>query len=202
MGCNNTIECKDRPTAASGLPPRDADRKKSIAERPLCRNCESRSRSMAMVCIVRYVTSPISTLENCEHPAPDAVGDSSNWLDVKRAEHSGGWRGFRPSRGGRRPDLFCVRATEGSRGCLIVGTILFTLRADRKTSARGVLGAVGTVSQFTRGEAVSENEVEYTEVLERHNAILGALAQPGSQVVLVTTGYSGRLSHRGLTKRN
>jgi hypothetical protein len=36
-----------------------------------------------------------------------------------------------------------------------------------------------------------EDETEYAEVLERHNAILRALAQPASQVVLVTTGYSG-----------
>ena len=35
-----------------------------------------------------------------------------------------------------------------------------------------------------------ENESEYVHVLERHNAILGAVARPGSQVVLVTTGYS------------
>lgn len=37
----------------------------------------------------------------------------------------------------------------------------------------------------------SEDEAEYAEVLTRHNAILGELAHPGSQVVLVTTGYSG-----------
>jgi hypothetical protein len=36
-----------------------------------------------------------------------------------------------------------------------------------------------------------EDEAEYAEVLARHNAILGELARPGSQVVLVTTGYSG-----------
>lgn len=35
-----------------------------------------------------------------------------------------------------------------------------------------------------------EDETEYAEVLARHNAILGELAHPGTQVVLVTTGYS------------
>jgi hypothetical protein len=35
-----------------------------------------------------------------------------------------------------------------------------------------------------------EDEAEYAEVLARHNAILGELARSGSQVVLVTTGYS------------
>jgi hypothetical protein len=36
-----------------------------------------------------------------------------------------------------------------------------------------------------------EDETEYVEMLARHNAILGELARPGAQVVLVTTGYSG-----------
>ncbi len=35
-----------------------------------------------------------------------------------------------------------------------------------------------------------EGEAEYSTVLERHNAILGALARPGQTVVLLTTGYS------------
>ncbi len=35
-----------------------------------------------------------------------------------------------------------------------------------------------------------EDETDYVEVLARHNAILGELAHPGTQVVLVTTGYS------------
>jgi hypothetical protein len=35
-----------------------------------------------------------------------------------------------------------------------------------------------------------DNEAEYTEILARHNTVLGELACPGTQVVLVTTGYS------------
>lgn len=35
-----------------------------------------------------------------------------------------------------------------------------------------------------------EGDAEYAEALARHNAILGELARPGAQVVLVTTGYS------------
>lgn len=35
-----------------------------------------------------------------------------------------------------------------------------------------------------------EDESEYAEVLRRHNTILGELARPGEQVVLLTTGYS------------
>jgi hypothetical protein len=35
-----------------------------------------------------------------------------------------------------------------------------------------------------------EDDAAYAEVLARHNAVLGKLAHPGSQVVLVTTGYS------------
>jgi len=35
-----------------------------------------------------------------------------------------------------------------------------------------------------------EDDIEYAEVLARHNSILGELAQPDSRVVLVTTGYS------------
>ncbi len=38
-----------------------------------------------------------------------------------------------------------------------------------------------------------EGDAEYAEVLARHNAILGELARPGAQVVLVTTGYSDSL---------
>src|SRR5262245_44813519 len=36
-----------------------------------------------------------------------------------------------------------------------------------------------------------EDDAEYAEVLARHNSILGELAPPDSQVVLITTGYSG-----------
>jgi hypothetical protein len=36
-----------------------------------------------------------------------------------------------------------------------------------------------------------EDDAEYAEVLARHNAVMGELARPGEQVVLVTTGYSG-----------
>jgi hypothetical protein len=35
-----------------------------------------------------------------------------------------------------------------------------------------------------------ENGGEYAEVLARHNSVLGELVRRGSQVVLVTTGYS------------
>jgi hypothetical protein len=35
-----------------------------------------------------------------------------------------------------------------------------------------------------------ENEAEYEEILKRHNAILGKLARPETQLALVTTGYS------------
>jgi hypothetical protein len=35
-----------------------------------------------------------------------------------------------------------------------------------------------------------EDEAEYTEVLRRHNCVLGELVRPGDQVVLLTTGYS------------
>ena len=35
-----------------------------------------------------------------------------------------------------------------------------------------------------------EGSAEYAEVLARHNAILGQFTRPGTQVVLVTTGYS------------
>jgi hypothetical protein len=41
-----------------------------------------------------------------------------------------------------------------------------------------------------RSKRYPEDEAEYAEVLARHNTILGELAPPGSQVVLVTTGYS------------
>jgi hypothetical protein len=35
-----------------------------------------------------------------------------------------------------------------------------------------------------------EDEDEYAMVLERHNTILGELTRPGTEVVLLTTGYS------------
>jgi hypothetical protein len=41
-----------------------------------------------------------------------------------------------------------------------------------------------------RSKRYPEDEAEYAEVLERHNAIMDELAHAGSQVVLVTTGYS------------
>ncbi len=191
MGCNNTIECKDRPHGGIRAP--------ATRRRPeeVYRRASSLSELRESIPIDGDgVYCPICHIANIDlgklrTPCPRCGRGLLNLAgrEAGRAQGSSEGGRFSSTAGGRARSLL-RSATEGSRGCLIVGTILFTLRAigNHLRVAFSERGYGFTV--YPRRSGIRRTKSNTQRFSNATTPYWGAGAA-GSQVVLVTTGYSG-----------